>query len=261
MYKVTSPLNANLNAWGLADVMIPAHMVMLTSLSSVKKIENFRQERKKAGKCVPSYTAIILKAVALIIEKYPEINRAIIGPPFFKRIVQFYNYDINIAVEKNIPNTPGQAYSPTIKNVNKKNIDELTKELRFYSSCEEKDDKNLKLFLSLLKYCPYPLGKWILNLPMYFPSLWLKYKGCACWVNSPTKSGIDQVITTWPWPVTFSFGVVKKRPIVVNDSLIIEETMPLIMAFDRRLMGGGPAGRIFVEFKHLLEEADPMIFE
>ncbi len=37
--------------------------------------------------------------------------------------------------------------------------------------------------------------------------------------------------------------------------------MPLVMAFDRRIMGGGPAGRVFMYFKNLLENADTLLVE
>jgi len=34
-----------------------------------------------------------------------------------------------------------------------------------------------------------------------------------------------------------------------------------VMVFDRRIMGGGPAGRVFMHFKHLLENADQLLAE
>lgn len=89
----------------------------------------------------------------------PELNRAILGPPFFRRIIQFHNYDINVAVEKNIENLPGQAYAPTITNVDKKNVIEISKDLRFFANRDEKSDKNFKLFMRLLKFVPGPFSK------------------------------------------------------------------------------------------------------
>jgi pyruvate/2-oxoglutarate dehydrogenase complex dihydrolipoamide acyltransferase (E2) component len=255
------PTLANLNSWSMADIMTPSHMVSMTTLASAKKINQTRDNFKQQGLAVPSYTAIIIKAVYLTLKKNPELNRAILGPPFFRRIIQFHNYDINVAVEKNIENLPGQAYAPTITNVDKKNVIEISKDLRFFADCDEKNDNNYKLFMRLLKFVPGPFSKWIINLPYWIPSLWVKHKGCACWVNSPARAGADLVLTTWPWPVTFSFGVVKKRPMVIDDQVSAELTIPLVMVFDRRLMGGGPAGRIFADFKQIIEEADPKLFE
>lgn len=114
--------------------------------------------------------------------------------------------------------------------------------------------------MAVLKYVPRPLSNLLINLPYYFPSLWVQYRGCAAWVNAPSKAGADLVLTTWPWPITFSFGVVKKRPFVVNDSVEAIATIPLLLVFDRRIMGGGPASRIFAEFQSLLGQAEK-IFE
>ena len=75
-------------------------------------------------------------------------------------------------------------------------------------------------------------------------------------MNAPSKSGADLVFTVWPWPTTFSFGVVKTRPFVVDDKVVAAPTIPLVIVFDRRLIGGGPAGRVFAEFKRIVEEAE-----
>lgn len=240
--------------------MVANHMVTMTSLASIEKINEIRETYKNRGIQSPSYTAIVLKSTYLLTKRYPEVNRAIIGPPFFRRIVQFTNFDFNVAVEKNLPNLPGQAYAPVIKNVDKKSLIEITKELQFYASSTEQNDKDLKLFMRILNLIPYPFAKWIINASFWFPNLWLKHKGCACWVNSPAKSGADLLFTLWPWPITFSFGIVKKRPWVRDNQVVVESTIPLIMAFDRRLLGGGPAGRLFSEFKKIIENADPELF-
>lgn len=255
------PTLSNINAWSMNDIMDPNHMVTMTCLASAKKIDEIRKSYKENGKVSPSYTALIIKATYLLIKRHPKINRAIIGPPFFRRIIQFNNFDINVAVEKDLPNIIGQAYAPTIKNVDKKNVVEITNDLQFFAKCTEENDNNFKLFMNILKFVPYPFAKWLLNLPFWFPFFWIKHKGCACWVNSPAKSGADLIFTVWPWPITFSFGSVKERPWVIDGQLVVESTIPLTMVFDRRLLGGGPAGRFFSEFKKIIEDADCELFE
>ncbi len=251
---------ADVNSWAMASMLAPENMVNITSLASAAKLNVIRESYRSKNLPAPSYTALVMKAVAGVLKKHPEANRAILGFPFFRRIIQFNNFDINVAVEKKLENIPGQAYAPTIRDVNKKSLNQLTEELKFYAQSDEKSDKHLALFLRILKYIPWPFANIILSLPDKFPHLWERHRGCACWVNAPSKSGADLVFTYWPWPITFSFGVVKKRPMVIDDQVVAETSIPLLMVFDRRLMGGGPAGRIFAEFKRIIEEADPEVF-
>lgn len=238
------------------DIMQPKYMVTMTGLVSAQKLDSLREKYKTEGQGTPSYTALVLKAVAFVIRSHPEINRAIVGPPFFRKIIQFEHFDINVAVEKNLKNLPGQAYAPTIRDVNNRSAIEITRKLKFYGECTEETDEHFALFMKVLKYVPWPLAKWILNLPYWFPKMWIRHRGGACWLNAPSKSGADLVFTVWPWPVTFSFGMVKKRPMVNDGKVVAESTIPLLMVFDRRLMGGGPAGRVFAEFQRIIEEAD-----
>lgn len=259
-FKVIKPSMAEINSWSMNSMLNPSNMVNVTVLASAAKLEALREEYRSKNLLVPSYTALIMKAVSGVLKKHPEMNRAVIGFPFFKKIVQFGSFDINVAVEKKLENIPGQAYAPTIREVDKKSLIQITEELKFYANCDEKSDKHFALFLKILKYVPWPLAYFILNFPSQIPNMWARHRGCACWVNSPSKSGADLVFTYWPWPITFSFGVVKKRPFVVADQVVSEDTIPLLMVFDRRIMGGGPAGRIFADFKKIIEEGDPEVF-
>lgn len=259
-FTLISPNLSETNSWSMNDIMEPKYMVTMSSLASAKKLELIRNEYKSKGKEPPSYTALILKAVSEVIKKYPEVNRTIIGPPFFRKIVKFEHFDINVAIEKSLPNLPGQAYTTPIRNIDQKNALNITEELKFLAQCNEENNEQYALFMKILKYIPWPFAKWLINFPYWSPKMWLKYRGGACWVNAPSKSGADLVFTVWPWPVTFSFGIVKERPVVINSQVMAETTIPLLMVFDRRLMGGGPAGRIFAEFKKIIEDADPKIF-
>jgi len=64
-------------------------------------------------------------------------------------------------------------------------------------------------------------------------------------ISSPAKYGVDMLVGNWPWPIGFSFGLVKDRPVVVDGTVVTRPTMMLIMSFDRRLMAGAPAARFF----------------
>ena len=75
-------------------------------------------------------------------------------------------------------------------------------------------------------------------------------------ISSPAKYGVDMMVGHWPWPVGFSFGLVKERPVAVDGQVLARPTMTLIMSFDRRLMAGAPAARFFNAVAQALETAE-----
>jgi pyruvate/2-oxoglutarate dehydrogenase complex dihydrolipoamide acyltransferase (E2) component len=246
---------AERTSWAMNDVLTPGYMVTMVSEVDATAMEALRQRARGEGELAPSYTALVIKAAALTMRRNPHANRAILGPPFFRRLVQFRNADIGVAVEKSLPALPGQAFAAPIRDAADRPLAEITAELQELAACDEHSDARYRLFMRILKRVPRPLSLWLINAPYWSPKLWSEHRGCACWVNAPSRAGADLVMTTWPWPITFSFGVVRRRAIAVGEELQARTTMPLVMVFDRRIMGGGPAGRVFADFKTILETA------
>lgn len=247
---------AEKTAWKMNDVLVPAYMVQMAAVIDATALERLRKAYKDLDGNAPSYTSIILKAVGLVMKNNPSANRAIIGIPLFKRLVQFNNIDISLAVEKNLPYLPGLAYAPVVTDVDQKSLSDISKEIKFLKDCTPESSPAFAHYITILKRIPRPFSNFLINLPYFFPSLWAKYRGCAAWVNSPTQAGVDFVTTSWPWPITFSFGVIKNRPFVDHDQVEPRLTIPVSISFDRRIMGGGPASRLFAEFQEILLHID-----
>ena len=62
------------------------------------------------------------------------------------------------------------------------------------------------------------------------------------------------LVGNWPWTIGISFGLVKKRAVVVDDKIEARPTMMFIMSFDRRLMAGAPAARFFNTITNELQD-------
>lgn len=247
---------AESTAWHMPDALVPERMVTLVGEVDATAILRLRDQIRSREGTAPSYTSVVIKAAAATLKKNPEANRGIYGPPGFRRLIEFENIDISVAVEKSLPGIPGQAFAGTILHPLSKPLHAITRELSALATCTEQSDSRFRTYMRILRFVPRPLSNWLINLPCWFPSLWVRHRGCACWVNSPARYGADLVITDWPWPISFSFGIVKKRPWVVDDQIQARPTMPVLMQFDRRIMGGGPASRIFAQFQALLENAE-----
>jgi len=240
----------------LNRMLNPANMVTMVSEIDASAVVRLREDSRAATGRVPSYTAIVMRAAARMLKAHPEANRAIIGFPGFRKLVQFHTTDIGVAVEKSLPLLPGAAFAVPVGNTAEKSLLELTDELQALAHCTEEDNPAFRLYQRILKYVPPFLSYWLINMPAWIPALWVKHRGSAAWVNAPSRAGADTVTTTWPWPITFSFGIVKPRPFVVDGRLEVRSTMPVVMVFDRRIMGGGPASRLFAEFQRCLVEAN-----
>lgn len=193
----------------------------------------------------PSYTALVVSAIAQTVKNHGYVNRIPLEIPFFKRIVQLDEINITVAVERDTPGLEQATYAGTILSADQLDIAEIHNELRRIAATEGEHGTRWQLFHQLVTRFPPMLARFILRSPRLWPSLWVEHRGGAIMVSSPAKYGVDMLVGNWPWPLGISFGLVKARPVVIADKLEVRMTMMLTMSFDRRLMAGAPAARFF----------------
>ena len=230
-----------------------AHMIREIDASAIDRL---RSNIHAAGYTKPSYTAVITKAAAIMLEKHPILNRAILGPPLFRRVVQLATSDIAVAADTSEPGQENTSHPILLRNVAQRSCADLTEELQQYGKEKLHNNPEWQTFKKITSRLPLFVSKLLLRAPWYFPDVWIKTRGSACWVNSPAKEGVDLVFTTWPWFGTFSFGLVTERPIVLDGVLAVRRTIPLLFVFDVRIISGAPGARIFHEYAQLLLHAD-----
>ena len=204
----------------------------------------------------PSYTACVAKAVALTLKTHPYANRTTLELPFFKRIVQLDEINITVAVERDSPGIEQATYAGTIPRTDKWSLVALTEEMRRLANVEGEHGERWELFRKVVTKFPAPVARFILRFPRFWPGLWIQHRGGAVMISSPAKYGVDMLVGNWPWPIGFSFGLVKDRPIAIDGVVVVRPTMMLIMSFDRRLMAGAPAARFFNAVARCLHEAE-----
>ena len=128
----------------------------------------------------------------------------------------------------------------------------INKKLRLLARTDIREHPDWKQLWKALKFLPAWMVESIIRMQAVFPNLWTRYRGAAALVSSPAKYGVDVVHTTWPWPVGISFGLVKPRPVVVEDQIVIRRTTHLTLSFDRRIMAGAQGARFFAELVRIL---------
>lgn len=241
--------------WSLNDEMRPECKVTFVKEIDATAMDQKRLKAQATNGHRPSYTALIVEAAAKILKKYPITNRGLTGPFFFKRLVQFNSIDIAVAVEKDMPDSEAVVLTHILRSCDEMTPQKISEELSIALTTET---ERWQLFSKVLNRIPPFLCKWILRLAAYLPSQWVEHRGGACFVNSPAKYGIDLVIADMLWPLTFSFGEVKERPIVLNGRLEVRRTVALTMIFDRRIMQGAVAARIFNDYCESLETSSEL---
>lgn len=230
-------------------------VAMLSEVDMSQCVDLRTSIEEQTGK-KPSYTALVARAVASALKTHPYANRIPLEMPFYKRIIQLDKINLTVAVERDTPGFEQATYAGTITDADKLSIDELSSELKRIANIEGEHGDRWSLFHRLVTRFPPALARFILRFPRLWPSLWMQHRGGAVMISSPAKYGVDMLVGNWPWPIGFSFGFVKKRPIVVDGKIEARPTMMLIMSFDRRLMAGAPAARFFNTVHKRLEECN-----
>jgi pyruvate/2-oxoglutarate dehydrogenase complex dihydrolipoamide acyltransferase (E2) component len=226
--------------------------VDLTEIEAMRRDPQFTA----GGRNIP-YTAFVVKATAKALSEFSYANARIFGrfPTFLRgrSLVQFQRCDVAVAVERNQPGLEGTAFCDILRSTETLSLVEISDWLTQLANADMHTNKQWREFSRTITSLPRWLAAWLIRMPCFFPSLWVKYRGGAAVVSSPAKYGVDAIGATWVWPIGVSFGLVKPRPVVRDGQVVPCPTFTLILSFDRRLMAGAQAARFFRRLADILE--------
>lgn len=219
--------------WSSQDVVTFSQLVDFTA------VEAARDARKRQGLAAPSYTAFVVDAVASALRNHPKLNRLIYRGPMGYRWVQLERIDIGVAVEV-VEGDLDIAYASIVRDADRLGLDGIAGALLKLASAP-KDDLQLK---RLRRFPPW-LAAFLARSTGLHPKLWVRFRGGSCAVTSPGKYGVESISAKTSWPVTFAFGRVTERPMVVEGSCLPRRSVVLSMAWHRELTTGAVAVRFF----------------
>jgi pyruvate/2-oxoglutarate dehydrogenase complex dihydrolipoamide acyltransferase (E2) component len=230
------------------------------SLISEVDLTEVERVRELAGEHRPSYTAFVVKAVALTLTEFPYANRR----PFRRfwlpfsapRLQAFQCVDIAVASERDLPDAAAASFADVLRDADKLSLVEITTWLRGLASADTGSNKQWHDFHWAVTKLPRLLSTLVFRLPCLFPSLWVKWRGGAAFISSPAKYGVDTIVGTWNCPLGVSFGLVKLRPVVRDGEIVARPTFNLLLNFDRTVMAGAQAARFFKRIIDYLENAE-----
>jgi pyruvate/2-oxoglutarate dehydrogenase complex dihydrolipoamide acyltransferase (E2) component len=253
------------NKYFLANLAIAEHEIRPgLTVSFLSEVDLTEVERVRAkvlpGQRKPSYTAFVVKALALAIRDFPYANRRVIrrgvwpfGGP---RLQAFTHIDVTVAVERDIAGSESTMFIDIIRDAHKAPLDQMTASLQALATCDVTTNTQWRQFSGLITRLPTWLSTLLIRLPVYSPGHWVQYRGGPALVSSPAKYGVDAVVGTWVHPIGVSFGLVKPRPVAVGMRVEVRPTFTLTLNFDRRVMAGAQAARFFNRMVEILEHAD-----
>lgn len=166
---------------------------------------------------------LVIKAVALSMRKFPDINSSWIS----NKILKYSNVDISIAVALD-----DGLITPIVKNADKKSILSISQEVKALAS-KAKSGK--------LKPEEFQGGGFtISNLGMF------GIKTFSAIINPPQSC-------------IMAVGASEKRPIVENEKVEIAEMMAVTLSVDHRAVDGALGAKFLNAFKHYIENPLSML--
>lgn len=203
------------------ESVITAPHVTLTSDIDMTNVKELRNQllpviEKQTGYRL-SFTEIIIKAVGLVLTRFPAINASLINDEIV------FNEEVNIglavAVEDGL-------MVPVLKNVFAKGLAALTIEAKEIVM----NAREQKLTPNQMKGSTFTIS----NLGMYA-------------IDAFTP------IINLPETAILGIGRIQDKPVVVNQSITIRPMMTVSLSFDHRAIDGAPAAEFITELKHVLE--------
>lgn len=170
-----------------------------------------------------TFMGFVLKAAALALKTHPMLNSSLSADG--EHILLHPYVNLGIAVD-----TPEGLMVPVIKNADTKGILELAEETALLAErCRAHTVKLEELQGGTFSITNYGSTGTLFGLPV---------------IKTP-EAGILGV------------GTITKKPVVINDEIVIRDILTLTLCFDHRIADGGEAGRFMNELKRLLTQ--PML--
>jgi pyruvate dehydrogenase E2 component (dihydrolipoamide acetyltransferase) len=228
----------------------------------VTELEKYITAKRKDGiKTTLTYllTLIIGRAIR---QEVPELNT------FVKRgkIIQREQVDATVSVL--LPG--GQMGSIKIENTDKLTAEELSAEIGKEIAQTRKGNENETMqSKNMLSSVPWPFRNWLFKLyrtaTIYWgisvPGIGLDANSFGSYVISNIGSvGLDTGYAALLPSSNISFvmvlGNVMKKPVVINDKIVIRRIMAISATLDHRVVDGSHGGKMFRVIKHLIKNPE-----
>lgn len=225
----------------------------------VTDLEKFISEKRREGiKTTLTYlmTLIVGRAIR---HEVPELNT------FVRRGRIIRRKDVDATVSVLLPG--GEMGSVLVKNADQLTIkelsDEIAEKIRDSRKGKENDTMQSK---NLLSWFPWPLRNWIFSFyrtitihwGISMPYFGLDSNSFGSYVISNIgtvglDTGYGSLLPSSNVSIVMILGNVIKKPVVINDSIVIRKILTLSATLDHRLVDGSHGGTLFRTIKQYVK--------
>ena len=214
------------------------------------------KELKKTGRNI-SFTAWIIKCIAMALEKHPEVAAYLYSK---KKLLCFKEVSVSVLVEKTI----GEKKVPLpllIENASALSAEQLTETIKKAqtkqgSSSDVVLNKKTSSVERIYSYLPGFLRRIVWRVILSNPRFSYKKMGNVA-VTSLTMVGKlnGWFIHASVHPVSFGLGAVLKKPVAIGEKIEIREVLNASILFDHDVIDGAPMARFLKHLASSIENA------
>ncbi|MDF2698768.1 MAG: dihydrolipoamide acyltransferase [Haloplasmataceae bacterium] len=208
----------------LSKTIIP-HVTSMDEFDVTELVELRKKHKEIAAEqgVNLTYLPFIVKALTLTLKEHRIINSSFDMEQ--EEIIYKNFYNIGIAVD-----TIDGLIVPVIKNADKLGIIEIAKEIQQISE----QARNRTIPLDKLQNGTFTITNY-----------------------GATGSSYGVTVIRYPESAILGTGLIVKKPVVINDEIVIRSIMPISVSYDHRIIDGGDAGRFLMRLKQYL--SNPML--
>lgn len=215
-----------------------------------------RNIKDKTGRKI-SFTGWMVKCIAKTISEYPEFNTFKHGR---SKTVTFRDVDVALPVERIVGDNPHPMVC-IIRRANEKSVEAITEEIRAVQDEQISPDAQV-LGATLTRFERFAFGApmWLKKLLLYFfrNNAFIKKRHMGtCSVTTIGTVGNFQgwnIAIGGNYTLQVAMGGITKRPVFIDDEIVIREFLGMNTAVDHDIVDGAPMARFTVRLRELAEE-------
>lgn len=213
--KIAQSMMKSISSSAQCTVMDEVNLIELVSLK-MKMAEDTKEKGIKL-----TFTPFIVRAVTLALQEFPYLNASLDVEA--QEIVLKKDYNIGIAVD-----TPAGLVVPVIKQAHKKSLSKLAGELNLLTA----KARDSKLQLDDFKEGTFTISN----------------------IGSTRAVQFGTPILNYPEVAILGINKIHKKPIIVEDQIVIGHVMGIGLTFDHQVIDGAMAANFLKRIMELLEK-------